>query len=249
MIGTTRAELRKLTTTKLLVGHLAGAVVLGAFILVLFVVIAANPEGEATQLPPIGTAGDQRVLLTGSSNALLLAALLGTVAITREHGHGTIVPTLLATPRRLRVVAAKSVVVAAAGGLVGLVGIGVTLLVGAVGLSLVDEAFLLGTGDVARLVGSAVLAGVVGGLVGLGVGEAIRRTGVAVAVVVVVMLVAEPLVVSLVGGLARYLPSGALVILETGDGSVPGAIGALVATAVVPLLVAAVLLVRRDVTE
>lgn len=60
---------------------------------------------------PAGRLGDPRlqlmVLGRGEFLGVLFAALLGALSITAEIRHGTIRPTFLFSPRRVRVVAAK----------------------------------------------------------------------------------------------------------------------------------------------
>jgi ABC-2 type transport system permease protein len=105
-----RAEVLKLRTIRT-PGILACAV--------LVVVTGAVITTAATST--FSSAGQPaRQVLAVAGPAQTVALLLGVLAVTTEYRHATIIPDLLMTPRRIRLLMAKLVVLAAAGGALGL---------------------------------------------------------------------------------------------------------------------------------
>ncbi len=113
-----RSELRKLTSTKMPWAFFAALLVVTALTAVA-VVYGKDADGTRTF---ISTAEDQRSLMAFSFNAMMGAGLCGAIAVAREYGHGTVVPTFLTTPRRNRVVLAQFGAMLVAGAVMGLVG-------------------------------------------------------------------------------------------------------------------------------
>ena len=93
-----RAEIRKLTTTKLPWGFLAVLVII-AGIDAAVVVFGTDMDGSKAF---IATAADQQSLMAFAFNAMLGTGLFGAIAVAREYGHNTVVPTFLMSPRRSR---------------------------------------------------------------------------------------------------------------------------------------------------
>ena len=117
------SELRKLTTTRSAFALLAGLVAvvgLGA--------VAVTTDGEPNLLVPLEGQAFLNVVL---SITPIFALLLGIRSFTDEFRFGSIVPTLLANPRRLRVLAAKVVTTAAGGIVLALAATTVAIAVGA----------------------------------------------------------------------------------------------------------------------
>jgi ABC-2 type transport system permease protein len=140
----------------------------------------------------------QQLLETLTGTSFVPVLLLGVIAaanITSEFGFGTIRPTFAATPRRLRVLLAKAVVVVA----VGLTIEAVVVVVGTVA----GKALAQGQGSTidfgeaptatAALVGIVVLAGLMA-LAGLGIGMLVRNTPGAIAILILWPLLVEGLV-------------------------------------------------------
>ena len=102
-----RSEFRKIRTTRSAFGLLAGTVVLAGLALWGSLSSATPAELAAGLTAPFGYAGIVII-------AMLFVMVLGIRSFTDEVRHGSIVPTFLATPKRLRVLAAKTTVSAAA---------------------------------------------------------------------------------------------------------------------------------------
>src|SRR5687767_4680779 len=113
-----RGEVRKLTTTKMPWGFLAVLVVLAA-IDGAVVMFGTDMDGSKAF---IATAADQQSLMAFAFNAMLGAALFGAIAVAREYGHGTVVPTFLTSPRRRRAGLAQLAAVLVAGATLALAG-------------------------------------------------------------------------------------------------------------------------------
>ncbi len=87
-----RSELRKLTTTKMPWAFLAVLAVLAG--INAFAVIAGTDIDGSKAF--IATEADQQSLMAFAANALAIAGLFGAIAVAREYGHHTVVPTFLA---------------------------------------------------------------------------------------------------------------------------------------------------------
>ncbi|MCA1681290.1 MAG: ABC transporter permease, partial [Actinobacteria bacterium] len=102
MTAQLRAELLKQRSTATNAGLLAAALGL--------VLLAVLLHGFALPAERLDSASEELTVLFGWGQKLgvLFAALLGAMSVTSEIRHGTIRPTLLVTPQRGRVVAAKA---------------------------------------------------------------------------------------------------------------------------------------------
>jgi ABC-2 type transport system permease protein len=163
-----RSESYKLVTTRTNLGVAAGMVALIAAAVLLHTF--GLPVDRLSNL-----AGQRGVLIdVGVRLGTLFAALLGALAITSEFRTGTIRPTLLVTPRRRTVIAAKTICVLVAGAVTGLLAAGTAAGVGSIGLATRGVAIQLTNGDITRLLLGATLAGALWAVIGLGVGAVVR---------------------------------------------------------------------------
>ena len=240
-LRTLRSELLKLTTLRSTWWSLAIAAALSVAIAWLFGSVSDGSN------PILG-------VVVSAQFTMLVAGILGAIAITGEYATGMIRSTLTANPRRVQVALAKSVaialVVGAATAVIYLICLVVTVPTSSIAVTWSDPAqavfpLLLG---IAAMVAYA--------LIGMGFGLLIRNGAGAIAATVGVLFVA-PIAVDLfaLGGeswkwvvdLGRYLPvaaGGDLTAIPTGDVLVP----AVTLAAWVVALVGAgiVLLQRRD---
>ena len=240
-----RAEIRKLTTTKLPWGFLAVLVVI-AGIDAAVVVFGTDMDGSKGF---IATAADQQSLMAFAFNAMLGTAFFGAIAVAREYGHNTVVPTFLISPRRARATLAQLTAVLLGGALLGL--IGQSLIIAGVALALPTTAFgfLVPAGDVARLLVASTFAGAVGALLGAGLGAAIRNLGGAVTAAVLMLFMIPPLVVQLVSDAGSWIPPalGTAISGVTNDVNIWAAAVVLLAWGLVPAAVGLFAVQRRDV--
>jgi len=240
-----RSELRKLTTTRMPFAFLVVLVLIAS--LTAFAVISGTDMDGSKSF--IATAGDQQSLMAFAFNAFMGAGLFGAIAVSREYGHNTVVPTFLASPRRHRAVAAQLVAVAVGGCVLSLVGAGLTVAAVAVSLLTTDYTFLVSGGNVLRVVLAAGYCGAAGAVLGAGIGAIVRNVGGAVTLTVFTFFVAPPLVVQLANGTASWMPANlANVVSGTiDDVSQLGALFALTVWAGIPAVAGLVAVQRRDI--
>jgi ABC-type transport system involved in multi-copper enzyme maturation permease subunit len=206
-----RAEFLKLRTTRTIYFLLAGIVAISVV-----TVLDPNQTAETFRKP----FNEQGFLLFTSMLTRLLIFVLGVRLMTDEFRHGTIVPTLLATPRRGRVVGAKALVAGAAGVVAAaLAWIAMTVTASVVasteGTTLALDATAWQT--FAGMLGAGAAWGVFGVLLG-----AIVRNQLAVTVGGLLWLLGiEDMFRGFLGDLGGYLPgqAGLLMVLAPTDGA------------------------------
>jgi ABC-2 type transport system permease protein len=239
------SEVRKLATTRSIYAMAGGlAVIVG-----LGVVAIVTDGGGANLVLPL----ERQVFLHVSLTiAPLFGLLLGLRSFTDEFRYGSIVPTLLASPNRRRVLGAK--LVATAGGGVALtlaatavsIAIGVPLLV-AKGVEITWSAPAM-----AEVIGRLVGATMLWTAIGVGVGLAVKHQVAAIAGALVWLLAAEGIFSGLVPDVAKYFPGAAgfaVVGINPAELLTP-TMGALLLGGYAAVAVAsgAILMQRRDIT-
>ena len=240
-----RGEIRKLTTTKMPWVFLVVLLIIAA-IDAAVVVFGTDMDGSKTF---IASGADQQSLMAFGFNAMLGTALFGTIAVAREYGHGTVVPTFLTSPRRPRAILAQQTAVSLAGAALAL--IGQVLIIAAVALALpsTDYGFMVSAGDLTQLLAASALAGAIGALLGAGLGAVIRNVGGAVTTVVLVLFVIPPLAVQLVTDAVSWIPTTLFSVISgvTAEVSLWAALIAIAAWALVPSAAGVMAVQRRDV--
>lgn len=232
------AELRKLVTTR------STYFLVAAVAAVALVSVQDPGHNAATFEKPFH---EQTFVLFTAILSRVLIVILGIRMATDEFRHGTIVPTFLVTPRRGRVVAAKAVVAAASGALLGLLA-WVAITGAAAGLAASEGTSLTVGADAARSLAGMVAGGALWGVIGLGLGTMIRSQIVATVAGLVWLMGVEDAVKGSLGDLGGYLPGQAGLGLATA----PDAHVALVAAATMLAyaaftIVGATVLIKRDV--
>ena len=196
-----RSEFRKLMTTRTVWGLLAGVVVLTGL------------GAWGTLLGPNTVAGARLETLPLFIAALVavtvMAVVLGVRAYTDEARHGSIVPTLLATPDRRRVVAAKLIVLAGTATVFALVASVVAAVFGVIWFAVEGIALTVGWGALLVLVGKVILIAIAWSMIGLGVGLIVSHQVAAIVGVLIYLLVVEDLISTLAHGVGKFLPSNA----------------------------------------
>jgi ABC-2 type transport system permease protein len=197
-----RAELLKQRTTRtslLLLVWMAGLI-----LLVVLLHVFSLSVGH------IGTRdGQLKVIGWGTSIGALFAALLGAMSITAEIRHGTIRPTLLATPRRERVIAAKLTADVLTGVAVGLLAEALTAAIEAAGLAIRGIHIQLTAGDYIQLVAGGAAAAGLFAAIGVGVGAVVRQQVGAVAGLVIWLLLIETTLIGNVPSAGKFAPGAA----------------------------------------
>ncbi|MDR1152680.1 MAG: hypothetical protein LBK72_09455 [Bifidobacteriaceae bacterium] len=222
-------EYRKVTTTRswwlCLVG-MAGYTAL----LALLVGWALDQGGTAMASDQV--AGS--IYTLGASMGYAFPLAVGALAVTGEFRHRTIMPTLLAEPRKGVVMAAKVLVSLATGLVYGLVGTLVCAGTGAAMLAARGEPTHLTEAATLRVLGASVLLLAVWAVLGTALGTLITNQGVVIVAILAFTQFIEPLARMVLGG----NPVGGNVVKL-----LPGAAGeAMVGTSFVSLSTSAPLL-------
>jgi len=240
-----RAELRKLTSTLMPLAFLVVLVAIAATNAIA-VMFGTDFDGSKTF---ISTAADQQSLMAFAANALMIAGLFGAISVAREYGHGTVIPTFLASPRRHRAVLAQLAAVAIGGAVLGLIGSALTVVAVALSLPTTEFGFMVSAGGVVRVIAAASFTGAAGAVLGAGIGAVVRNVGGAVTGTVLALFIAPPLIVQMARGASSWVPNTlANVISGVGsDVSVFAAIVAVAAWAVTPAAIGLLSVQRRDV--
>lgn len=240
-----RAEFRKLITTKLPWGFLAVLVVIAALDAAV-VAFGTDMDGSKTFL---ATAADQQSLMAFGFNAMLGTSLFGAIAVAREYGHHTVVPTFLMTPKRHRAFLAQLAAVAVAGAVLAMAGQALVIAGVALALPSTEHGLLVSAGDLARLLAAATLAGAIGATLGAGLGSLLRNTGGAVTTAVLLLFVIPPLTVQLATDAASWIPTTLFAVISgvSTDVTLWAALLAAAIWALVPATAGLVAVKRRDV--
>ena len=239
------SEIRKLTTTRSIYAMLAGlaaVVALG----VVAIVTDGQPGAVSAQLE------QQAFLHVSLTIAPLFGLLLGLRSFTDEFRSGSIVPTLLASPDRRRVLGAKLVATAGGGIALTLAATAVSIAIGVPLLLAKGVEIMWSASAMAEVVGRPVGATVLWTAIGVGLGLAVKHQVAAIAGALVWLLAAEGIFSGLVPNIAKYFPGAAgfaIVGINPADLLTPG-LGALLlgSYAAVAVGAGAVLMQRRDIT-
>lgn len=190
------AELRKLSTTRGLYFLLAAAVVVAT-------VSTLDPSHDAATFDR--RFHEMNFVFFTSLLSRVLIVVLGIRIVTDEFRYGTIVPSLLTTPRRRELLVAKGMVAAGVGALIAAVAWSAMVVVASV-IARADGATLILDLDAWRSLGGTLLAGALWGAIGVGVGALIRNQVVAIVGAVVWLMGAEGVVGALIGEAESHLP-------------------------------------------
>jgi ABC-2 type transport system permease protein len=220
MIRQLRSEFLKVLTTRTVYGLLGLAATLAAVLTGLFVLFQVLSRAPV----PLGSIDGQRAILgdlAGRSGAEVIMLCLGVLSLGAEFRHGTITSTLLATPRRGRVVFAKLATVVVVGLVFAVVVLAFALAVYLVVLAIRGDDVTL-AGDLWRILVGNALVLVLFGAIGMGVGALVRNQIVAIIVAVIYALILDGVLALAVNavkplrdaGVAGWLPGQAAQGLE-----------------------------------
>ncbi|MGH9223447.1 MAG: ABC transporter permease [Acidimicrobiales bacterium] len=221
------SEVLKLRSTRTAAG------LLGA--LVALVVVAVALHGYGLPADELATSDRQLSFLVGWGAVLgsLFAALCGALSFTAEVRHGTIRPTLIATPRRGRVVLAKLEAAYLAGTVMGLGATCVAAVAGRVALDARGVAVMLDGGDYAFLIAGGAASAGLWAVIGVGVGAVVRAQVPTVVGLLAWVLLVEGQVLGNAPGVGRLAPGPlgqAMSGLRPGDLVDPALAAVLLAT-------------------
>lgn len=247
MSGAIRSELLKLRTTRTFLGIVIATLALVALI--------AGAQAAADPFDRGSTPGID--LLDVAGLAQPFALVLGILAVSTEFRHGTITPTLLATPDRTRLMVAKLSAHVTAGLVLGIVAYALAAVLMSIVLPLRDISTGLALGDGIEQVAGGIACIALLAAIGVGVGAVIRNQVGAVIGGLAWYLMIEPLLAAIptVGGwIEDYGIGGAVTALSRsgfdGGADISQIAGGLLLLLYAALLAAAgaVLLRRRDIS-
>ena len=245
IVRLTHAELRKLMASRTYLIALAISVGLA----IISVAVDAAVAGKTGQ-PALGTVADTNKMLKLGSVCSVAMLVLGIIGSGGEYRHTTIIPAMLAGPRRGSLVTAKVIGIAVAGVVLSVLTFGLGLATVVAELSAHHMHYL--PADTATLFWGSVVAGTLFGVIGAALGYITRSTVAAVVAAVGWVIFAELVILhTLVPHLAKWLVTGASVALTDPSASktltLVTAVTVLCVYAVVLLAAATGLVLRRDV--
>ena len=200
MIRLVRAELVKLSTTRLFLWLGLLIVALSGFVTTITVLSTDNRRWP----PSTSSARSLQFAAVGA----IIALIVGIVQSSGEYAHGTIAHTFLVSPVRPRVMAAKLI----AGAIVGVLVAGfaelVTWAIAAAWISGKSVPFLLDSRPILDTYLGILGAGALAAVLGVGLGAVLRRQTAAIVIALVWLLVGEP--VLSIAGIQEYAPGHAI---------------------------------------
>ena len=189
-----RAELIKLRTTRTFVVLTAAALAISLLVVVL-----------TTTLQDEWTEDDARDLFTSDFTGLFIL-LLGVMGMAGEWRHRTITSTVLAAPRRLRLLGAKTISYAVAGIAISLI---VTVTIMAIGTLILSARDLptAGLGDLADVLWRNLVVAAYLGAFGVCIGGLIRNQIVAIVGLLLMTFAIEPALIGLASEVGKFGPT------------------------------------------
>jgi ABC-2 type transport system permease protein len=238
-----RSELLKIRTTRTSIGLLLGMVAL----VLLFTLLGGLLQDASSLAQP----NNQYQVLGAGAAAILFGALVGIMLVTTEYRYGTIRPTFLYEPRRVRVVAAKAGAGLIAGAVYGAIAEALAFGIGSAILSARGIDRTITGGTLVQVTLGTVAVSALWCALGVGLGAIVRHQVGAIVGLLAYLLVVENLLFGLAPSEGRYAPGPAGQALD-GDQSdhlVHPAAGGLLLLAYTIAIVAigAAATARRDV--
>lgn len=217
MTALVRAEWLKLRTTAapwVLAG--LAAVVTALLVVVIFRTQGGTLAPSSGNGPPtfVGsgvpqTAQQLRNLAASCYECDLFALLIGVVCVTADFRHKTVTAAFLASPRRWRLIGAKLLTAALVGAALAVALLAGTLLGGGLALDAEGGSFAALARQVPAVAPGVVLVFALFAVLGVGVGSLLTNQVAAIIVSLGWFLVLEGILIALVHGAARWVPSGA----------------------------------------
>jgi ABC-2 type transport system permease protein len=239
------AEWLKLRTTRVLWATLP-AVVLLAAVAVAGLVLSSEVAGVALLEP---TEGARQAALHLTSTGAVLVIVLGIIISAGEYRTQTATDTLLTTPRRSRIVAAKLAIGAILGLALGALCAAIGLPAAYLWFEAEGAVFPAGDEEVWLTLGGVLLYASLFAMLGVAFGSLVRNQLVAVVSALILVLLIEQLLAQTADSVAKWLPgnAGAAVVRTPGEFLEPGAGAALLLAYTLAIAVAGLVVVaRRD---
>ncbi len=264
MIAGIRSEWIKIRTTAI-PWVLAGIalVINGLLILVYFVSHNGGGGGNGNGNGSFGfpnyphTTQQLRNLLGSGFQGYLFALLLGTLMVTVEFRHKTVTTSFLVTPHRPQFVGAKLLTAAILGAVLAVIMLVVTLIGGGITLSAQGGSFSSLIRQIPAVAPGMILVFALFAILGVGVGSVLTNQVAAIVVCLGWFIILEGILVSLVHGAEKWVPTGAAAAasnLTRGRGSDFGLFNwwqgtlLMLAYGLVFAAIGSLILTRRDIT-
>lgn len=239
-----RAELLKIRSTRTTVGLLVALIALA----LLFTILTCTLSPQNQLL----TVQDQTNLLSFGSIAGVFAALAGVMLFTSEYRFGTIRPTSLFNPNRVRLFTTKITAGILSGFVFGVIGEGLVFSIGLMIFKLRGVAIVMTGANVTELIVGAIVGTALWGAIGVALGAIVPNQVAAVISLLAWGFVVENLVFGFLPNIGRFLPVHASdsMMGPIQDKLLPGNAGTavVVAWALVLAFAGVALLKRRDVS-
>jgi ABC-2 type transport system permease protein len=243
------AEFLKLRTTRTAVALVGAAIAVVVLISAVATFTGDFDEGDFVATDLLGI----------TFFAQIVALVLGVLAVTTEFRHGTITPTLVAQPSRVRMVLSKLVANMVAGFLLGAVAVGLCSAIVLIGLNARDIPTGIDSSDTVQVIVGQTISGGLFAAIGVGFGAIVRNQVGTIVGALIWVFVGESLLTLIpsvgdavqkygLGGVSNGLQH--LETQNTGDvlGQVPA--GLLMAGYAAVLVIVGLLVIRnRDVTS
>jgi len=206
MIAVIRSELLKIRTTAV-PWVLAGIAVLINGLLILVIFLSQNYGGPGDDVPH--TTQQLRNLLGSGFQGYLLALILGVLLITIEFRHKTVTTSFLVTPRRPAFVAGKLITAAILGALLGVLMLIVALVGGGLTLTARGGSFTGLVHQIPAVAPGFILVFALFSILGVGIGSILTNQVAAIMVSLGWFIILEAILVGLVHGAFKWVPTGA----------------------------------------
>ena len=264
MSGILRAEIRKITTTRLWWIVLICVFVLGGGYAALPATVAVLEAGATGSSAPFNDPGIVRSIYNGGNTlSRILVMVVGIAAMGSEYRHQTLAATYLATPRRTRVLLGKAVTLLLFGLMYGLASVVAGVAVSVPFILANDGSFFLDQAETWRSLVLGVCSLALWTMIGMGIGILIKNMLVAMLVGISFAYLVEP-ILSLIFFFREWdvplnlMPSGATnamlgvtsPVLFAGDNPFAWWQGALVLAGwcLLPAVIGVLSTVHRDVS-
>lgn len=198
-----------------------------------------------------------RNLLGSGFQGYLFALLLGVLMVTAEFRHKTVTTSFLVTPRRPRFVGAKLITAALLGAVLAVIMLVATLIGGGLTLSAQGGSFSDLIHQLPAVAPGMILVFALFAILGVGVGSVLTNQVAAIVVCLGWFIILEGILVALVHGAERWVPTGAATAasnLTRGRGSDFGLFNWWQGTLLMLFyglffaIIGSIILTRRDIT-
>jgi hypothetical protein len=225
VIAVVRAEWLKLRTTAI-PWVLTGIALIINALLILVIFLSPADQGVVSSGYEIPHTTQQLRDLVGSGfQGYLLALLLGVLCITVEFRHKTATTAFLVTPRRAVFVGGKLILAAIAGAVLAVIMLVATVIGGGLTLDARGGSFTAMAHQLPAVAPGMILVFALFAILGVGVGSVLTNQVAAIIVVLGWFVILEGILVSLVHGAEKWVPSGAALAasnLTRSTGGGPG---------------------------